>query len=392
MSLNTNKLNQKIVFVNQAVNFLTIDIVNSFVEKFDDISLITGNIHSQGTELSDKVNVTNITKYNHKSQISKIITWIIGSIQIYFALLFKYRKHQIFFISVPPMAYLSMLLLRNKFSLLIWDVYPDVLSIFGVSSSNPIYKFWGWANKKIFRRAFLLFTIGEKMAGLISSYVDREKIKVINLWTTFENFVPVPKSDNYFAKENNVTDKFVVQYSGNIGGGHNVEVLVETANLLREKNNIIFMLIGKGERVQKVKKKAADYDLKNFVILPFQPDNVFPYSIAAGDLGTVILDDRISHGSIPNKTYNLMTAGKPILYISSKDSELVIYREKYNNGEHFVSSDVEGIAKFISNLADDTELQKLYKKNSLSASLNFTRKNSEAIVNEYITTITNNSH
>ena len=41
---------RKIVVVNQAVNYLTIGICNEFSKKFDNVSLITGSIHSQGEE------------------------------------------------------------------------------------------------------------------------------------------------------------------------------------------------------------------------------------------------------------------------------------------------------------------------------------------------------
>ena len=375
---------RKIVFINQAVNFLTVDIVNSFASEFDDVSLITGNVHAQGTELSKKVAVDSITKYNEKSFKTKAFTWTYATIQLFFKLLFKYRKHEIFFISIPPMSYLLMLFFRNKFSILIWDVYPDTLRIYGITERNPLFRFWASANKRIFSRAYKLFTIGDTMAELISKYVDQERVKIIRLWTTFENFAPVEKENNFFIREHKLDNKFIVQYSGNIGLIHNVEVLVEVARLLNENDKIIFLIIGKGDRVIKIKLAIQAYGLKNCLVLPFQPDDVFPFSLAAADLGVVILNNKTSRGSIPNKAYNLMTAGKPILYIASKDSELNIYAERYGNGKCFESNELKCIASFIQELSEDTKLQQRYKDNSLKASLDFTRKNTNAIVEAYI--------
>ena len=140
---------RKIVFINQAVNFLTVDILNSFAEKFDDITLITGNVHTQGTELNPKVKIDKIIKYNEKSFGTKTYGWTVATIQIFFKLLFNYRRHEVFFVSIPPMSYLTMLILRNPFSILVWDVYPDTLNIYGIGNSNPLFKCWSWANKKI---------------------------------------------------------------------------------------------------------------------------------------------------------------------------------------------------------------------------------------------------
>lgn len=374
---------RKIVFVNQAVNFLTVDIVNSFADQFDDITLITGNVHTQGTELNPKVKLDMIIKYNEKSFTTKTYGWTIATIQIFFKLLFKYRRQEVFFVSIPPMSYLSMLILRNKFSVLVWDVYPDTLNIYGIGSKNPLFKCWAWANKKIFKRATHLFTIGDKMAELISKYVDRNKIKIIRLWTTFENFAPVEKAANFFIREHQLQDKFIVQYSGNIGLIHNVEVMVDIAKLLKDNNKILFLIIGKGDKVNKIKEGIKADELENCLVLPFQPDDVFPYSLSAADMGVVILNSKTSKGSIPNKAYNLMTAGKPILYITSKDSELNIYAEKYENGKSFECDELQNIASFIQQVSEDKQLQQQYHTNSLKASLDFTRKNTSAIIEVY---------
>lgn len=374
---------KKIVFINQAVNFLTVDIVNSFAEKYDHITLITGNIHAQGSELNPKVKIDKLIKYNEKSLATKIYGWTIATVQIFFKLLFRYRSHEVFFVSIPPMSYLSMLLLKNRFSILIWDVYPDTLNIYGIGEKNLLFKFWVWSNKKIFKKAYRLFTIGDIIAELISKYIDKERIKIISLWTNFENFIPIEKADNFFVKEHQLQEKFVVQYSGNIGAIHNVEVMVEIAGLLKENSKILFLIIGKGDKVNKIKERIRQNDLRNCLVLPFQPDDMFPYSLSAADLGVVILNSKTSKGSIPNKAYNLMTAGKPVLYIASKDSELHNYADKYNNGKCFEGNELQAIATFIKQLSEDEQLQQQYKTNSLKAATDFTRKNTTAIIKAY---------
>lgn len=374
---------RKIVFVNQAVNFLTVDIVNSFAEKFDDITLITGNVHTQGTALHPKVKIDKLVKYNDRNFRTKTFSWIMATAQFFFKALFKYRRHEIFFVSIPPMAYLCMLLLPNRFSILVWDVYPDTLKVYGIGDKNPLFRFWSWANKKLFVKATHIFTIGERMADLVSEYIDRSTIKIIRLWTTFENFEPVSREDNFFIKEHSLQDKYVVQYSGNIGLIHNVEVMVDIAAAMKDNSKVFFLIIGRGNKVNEIKESIEKNKLTNCLVLPFQPDNVFPYSLSAADLGVVILDSKTSKGSIPNKTYNLMTAGKPVLYIASSDSELHIYAERYDNGKCFDAAEVQQMAAFIEQLSRDTNRQAYYKERSLQAAQDFTRKNTRVIIQEY---------
>ncbi|MFM2360457.1 MAG: hypothetical protein RLY16_2450 [Bacteroidota bacterium] len=375
---------RKIVIVNQAVNYLTIGIANAFAEQFEEVHLITGNVHTQGEELSSQVTVTKIARYKEASTKEKFISFLKAIFQIGWLLLTKYRKYEVFFVSVPPFGYLTMLLLRNRFSVLIWDVYPDAFKIYNMSDRHPAFRFWKFANKKLFKRAYRLFTIGDKMADLISKYVPRERLCIVPLWTCFEAFEKVPRSENKFVELHELGNKFIVQYSGNVGITHNVEVLVEVARLLKSDEQIAFMIIGKGERVQKIKQMVANYQLDNFKVLPFQSDEMFPFSLSAADMGVVVLDDQISKGSVPSKTYNLMASSMPILYISAADSELAVYAEKYKNGSCFNSNDIEQIAAYIHKLSRDQQLMQTLKNHSLQASANFTRRNADQLVAQYI--------
>lgn len=374
---------KKIVFINQGFNYLTIDILNEFAKNYNDISVITGSIRVQDIPLSEKVNVKKIIRYNKKSLFSKIITWLIATIQIYFLLLFKYRNHELFFISIPPFAYLLTSILKNKYSLLIWDVYPDTLKSYNISENNLLYRFWQRLNKKIFPNAHRLYTIGNRMADLISKYVEKNKIIIVPLWTGLTKIKPIPKKENNFAIEHSVENKFVVQYSGNIGYTHNLEVLIEVAKELKSETRIEFLIIGRGKRLQDIKDLIKNYKLQNCTVLPFQPDEVLPYSLACADLGVVVLDEKTSQVSIPSKTYNLMAVGVPMLCIASVDSELGDYIERYDNGRIFSSNQIEEIRKYILSLSSNKDLLNKFKRNSLLASRNFTKDNAKLFFKYY---------
>lgn len=373
----------KIVFINQGFNYLTIDIINEFADNYPDVSVITGSIRVQDLSLSQKVFVDKIITYNKKSLFTKTLTWLIGTVQIYFLLLIKYRKHELFFISIPPFAYLLTLLLKNKFTLLIWDVYPDTLKSYNISERSILYKLWQNLNRRILPKAHRLFTIGNRMADLVNQYADKKNITVIPLWSGLTKIKPIAKSENEFAIKHSLVDKFVVQYSGNIGYTHNLEILIETARELKDHEDIVFLIIGRGKRAKDIKDLIKTYNLRNCKMLPFQPDEILPYSLACADLGVVVLDEKTSQVSIPSKTYNLMAVGVPLLCIASKDSELGDYIDEYENGGIFSADQVKEICNFIQTLSSNKDLLNKFKRNSLKASRNFTRDNAKKFYQYY---------
>jgi glycosyltransferase involved in cell wall biosynthesis len=214
--------------------------------------------------------------------------------------------------------------------------------------------------------------------------VKRDKLIVQPIWSIFQEVPNIPKDTNPFLKEHKLESKFVVQYSGNIGLTHKVEVLVEIAELLKDQKHIVFQIIGRGPRVPHLKRLVEEKQLPNCTFLPFQLDEMFPFSLAAADLGVVILDELTSKGSVPSKSYNLMSYGIPSLYIAAEDSELNDYANKFGHARCFSEQNIGLAVSFILKLSNDKQLSNELSLNAITASKNFRRSNADLFVEKYI--------
>lgn len=375
---------RKIVIVNQAVNYLTIGLCNEFYDKFQNVSLITGSIHEQGESLHNNIEIKYINKWIEVHGLKKMFVYAKALFNIYILLLTKYRNHEVFFISVPPMGYLLNILLKNRVSVLIWDVYPDLLKITGMKESNLIYRLWSVLNRISFKKAYRIYTISEKMANLLNNYVNQSKVLIQPIWSIFQSDEKILKEDNPIIKKYNLQGKFIVQYSGNIGLTHNVETLVEIAEILKEESDIVFQIIGRGPRKKFIENLVKEKNLPNCHFLPFQSDEMFPKSLAAADLGVVILDESTSMGSVPSKSYNLMALGIPSLYIASRNSQLSLYASKYKHANCFEKSELNSVANWIKELSNNSKLKGHLSKNALIASADFKRQNAKRFIDLYL--------
>jgi hypothetical protein len=375
---------RKIVIINQAINYLTIGLCNEFAEKFENVSVITGSIHVQGEELNKEIEIIYINKWIEAHGIKKAWVYLKALIYMYFLLITKYRKHEVFFVSVPPMAYLLNLIVSNRFSMIIWDVFPDTFKITGMKEANIVYRIWALLNRYSFKKAYRLFTIGDRMADLISTYVEKDKILIQPIWSIFQDNDKTDKSNNPFIKEHSLEGKFIVQYSGNIGLTHKVEVMLELAEKMKDNESILFQIIGRGPRVPVLKKQVAKKKLSNCQFLPFQSDEMFLYSLGAADLGIVVLDELTAKGSVPSKSYNLMSYGIPSLYIASEDSELNNYALKFKHAKCFSEKELDKVVDFIEKINTDKIYYNQLKDNSLIAAENFRRINASKFVKAYL--------
>jgi hypothetical protein len=374
---------KKIVFVNQSTGYLSIDIINAFAKDFDEVHLLYGELRVQDTLLDPKVRLTRVIKKSRRSHLTRFLAWSGASIQIFFLLLFRFRSYDIFYFTLPPFAYLSSLILPNRFSILIFDVYPDVLKVLGITPRNPIFAFWSWANRRLFQRAHRVYTIGNGLAKLMSAYTTSDKIHVIPLWSGLADAGPVPKAANPFLQQFQITDKFIVQYSGNIGAGNNIEALLDVAALLASDPSILFLIIGRGMKVPLVERLINERNLSNCLLLPFQPDEMLKYSLAAADLSVILVEEGTAEVSVPSKLFNLLKVGSSILAIGPANSEVNRIVKEYRLGECFEGKAPQQIASYVTRMKNSPDLS-AHQQNAIEASRDFSPLNAQIYSKLYL--------
>lgn len=367
---------RKVVIVNQSSGYLTTEIANAFWDsgKYDSVVLMLGNDVSNGLRLDKSVSIVKIPPYNKRSFKTRLLSWLNGTFSVIKQVRRMYRDAELFLISNPPTVSFIPLFLRNKYSTLIYDVYPNGLVDGGfISKKNIIYKIWAARNKRFFKNAQRVFTITSGMADTIASYCDRDKIEVVSLWSNPN--IPVlnlKKEDNIFLKEYNLVGKFIVMYSGNIGKGHDLDVLVDVANILREYKDIVFVFVGEGYLKPIIKGKAEKYELNNVLLMPYQDRAMLPYSLSCSDLAVVSTNKQSGKVCIPSKTFDLMRLGRPILCIAEDDSDIANLLRKHNIGKSFTREQTKEISAFILHVYNHPEELDEFSRSSFEAAKNYT--------------------
>jgi glycosyltransferase involved in cell wall biosynthesis len=371
----------KYIYIVQVTRQLSIDILNNFAKEGKEIHLITGIVESNYEQLDPSIKVTRLIKHNTSSGFKRLFAWGIFTFISFFLVLFSNKKNELILVTTPPfIIFLGLFfkkIRKQKYHLIIWDLYPDVLTNLGVmKESSFIIKIWRKLNVSCFGKADTLFTLGQHLSSAIKKYTDKDPVIIPN-WTNSDFLKPVARQENPFAVKYKLTDKLVVMYSGNLGMTHDIESIVNTAALLKENTNIHFVIIGEGAKKTKIIKMVEEKKLENVLILPYQDKETLPYSLGCADIGVVTLSQGAENISVPSKTYYMLAAGSAILALSSKESELGILIENYQCGRVFDNADAKDIGEFILGLYENSGELNRYKVNSRTASLNFTPKNAE---------------
>ncbi len=367
-------MSKKILIVNQSSGYLTVDVANTFKDHYDEVVVMYGKNRLNERKFHPSIKIQKTIVFDRSSPIKRILSWSICTMHLFFLLLIKYRDYHVLYYTNPPMAYFNALIFKNPFSIVVFDVYPDALKLAGIKDSSLIYQIWSWVNKKVFKKAVQIITLSEGMKMQLSNYINNKKIKVVPLWPGSQNLKPISKLDNPFLHKHGWLDKFIVLYSGNIGLGHKLEVLIEAAELLKKYPNILFLFIGDGAKKNVLLKLKKNKMLENIVFLPWQESSVLPYSLASGDIAVVALETEATHTSVPSKTFNYMAVGAPILGIGPPGSALASLIQEHKMGGYFNGNNSHEITSFIENLYNDQEARIMYSNNSKKAGMLYNYK------------------
>jgi len=359
-----------------------IDIINAHIPFYDEVILLTGYLNPRETPLHEKVKVIKGVSYNRSSSILRLSTWLMFWFQSLFYLFVQYRSSKIYFVSNPPLNTFTAWWIKRDFAYLIYDIYPEALTKNKIiSDQSRLFKFWKRSNQLMYQKAKLMITLSQGMKSLMDLKEEHvQKVKVVPVWTNNKFFENISTDENQFIKKYNLKNKFIVSYSGNLGKTHPVEKIIDLAQRLQGDNTIQFLIIGEGEKKKQLLERQKELSLPNLRILDFQPTSLLPHVLSASNIGIVTLESDAADLSVPSKTYNLMSAGKPILSISKHSSELCNIVEKYKIGQNFSEEQIEDMSTFIFNLKNNKALFQEFETNSKKASLEFTPDNARQMI------------
>lgn len=108
---------------------------------------------------------------------------------------------------------------------------------------------------------------------------------------------------------------FTVIYTGAHGPANSLETVLEAASLLTSHAEIRFVLVGDGPSKASLVEKADKLKLSNFRFLDPVPKEQIPILLASADAALITLRavDAFAYAISPNKLFDYMAAGKPVL-------------------------------------------------------------------------------
>jgi hypothetical protein len=233
------------------------------------------------------------------------------------------------------------------------DIYPEIaMELSGhrwLAAFRPLRNL-AW------RRATRCITLGADMAGvLMEAGVPSDHITVIPNWAPAGTKPPPSDAAADLRAQWELTGKFIVAYSGNLGRVHDLGPVLNVASALRHDTHIAFVFIGHGAQRDALTAEARSLGLTNIQFRPPQPRSSLAATLALADLHLVTVRPGCERFVFPSKLAGISAIGRPVLFIGPRDCELtrLVTQSGAAFGYAFVGTETSAIADRVRTLAQN---------------------------------------
>lgn len=203
---------------------------------------------------------------------------------------------------------------RRPFVLEVRDLWPKSIVELDQLKDGPILRALEWLERWMYRSADGVVVNTKAFIDHIAAHgVDRERIDLIYNGIDAERFQPRPP-DETLRQQHDLAGKRSVAYIGTLGLAHGLGTVIEAAERLRGREEIVFLLIGAGAERERLETRIAERGLHNVQLLGLQPRDAMPAWIATIDVLLVCLRDLpVFETVIPSKIFEFLAQERPVI-------------------------------------------------------------------------------
>jgi hypothetical protein len=362
-----------------STSFILTKIANRLSEKYS-VKVVCGQpVYDKNTNtdssfiLNSDISVHRIKGFsgNKNSLLSRTLRFIFLSLSIFLFLLRNVKKGEKVFIVTNPAPLILLILILKRIKkieliILVHDVFPEntIPAKIVKSEKSIAYKILRSIFDRAYSKADKLIVLGRDMQSVIRNKIDKysktSEIHIIENWGDVKEIYPLSK-EKAFENDSPFKDKIIFQYAGNIG---RVQGLLELLEIIKDVDNdkLVFYFVGEGAVKGTMQKYVDENNLKNVYF-----DGVYSRKdqlmiLNKADIAFVSLAEGMFGLGVPSKTYNILAAGKPVLYIGEENSEIDLLIKDKNIGYSFRHNQRQELLNFFNSFDEksvsDLELKK----------------------------------
>ncbi|MBP1165377.1 glycosyltransferase involved in cell wall biosynthesis [Chryseobacterium sp. PvR013] len=245
---------------------------------------------------------------------------------------------------------------KNKpFVFEVRDLWPEVPIQMGAIKNSWTIKTTRLLEKTIYKNASRVIALSPGMQDGVVKYIPKEKTSMIPNMAKMDEFWPRGKNDQLMEKLGLKIDSFKIVHFGSLGLANGAHSIIESAKLLKNREDIEFLFVGGGSTENDLIEEVEKNNLKNVKFLGKFPMTDVSEIVNFSDVSVIsFLDLPILYTNSPNKLFDSLSAGKPIIVNSAGWTKDIA--EEYHCGYYVNPNHPEELVQKVLYLKDNPDV------------------------------------
>ena len=166
----------------------------------------------------------------------------------------------------------------------------------------------------MYRKSVKIIGVADSTIDILSKKgVPVEKINIVKNGVDL-NLFNFQKDGTEIKDQLNLKNKFIISYIGTHGLSHALDKVLDTANILKNNEEVRFLLIGEGAEKENLIKQTKTQNISNAIFIDQISKIDLPQYYSICDIVLITLRDLpLFQCVIPSKMFEIMAMSKPII-------------------------------------------------------------------------------
>jgi colanic acid biosynthesis glycosyl transferase WcaI len=193
------------------------------------------------------------------------------------------------------------------------DLWPDsIVAVGAFPATSPLVRGLGILERFVYAQSALVISVTRSFVPVLK---ERGARRVAFISNGADPRAFAPTADRAALRDRHgLGDRFVASFVGTLGMAHGLNTVLDAAEILRERKDVLFWLVGEGARRSELEAEARRRHLDNVRFEGQVPRDEIPGILQASDAALVLLrPDPLFETVLPSKMFEAMAAACPVI-------------------------------------------------------------------------------
>ncbi len=272
--------------------------------------------------------------------------------------------------STPPITLISVAVwlkrkTKSKLYLILRDIFPqNGVDLKLISKKGLPYRYFRKLEEKLYKESDKIGCMSPENINFVkrnNDHLDFSKLHLLKNWEALVEEIDeniIKKESLELRERYGLKNKIVALYGGNMGLPQQMENIINLAETVQDKKDLVFLILGWGTEKQKIVTLAKNKKLKNVIFLDSVTRIEFSNILRMADIGLITLNQNFTIPNYPSKVNAYYKFKIPVLAAVDQNTDFGKIQEEIGCGFWSVSGDTDAFKENLIKLYENEALRK----------------------------------